>query len=70
MLVSLSVSVPKCDVMRHDNALPGFKQRMLRYWISVKTVHCFVPDSGVARGATGAMPPPKLLVNVFFIQLI
>ena len=21
--------------------------------------------SGVARGATGAMPPPKLLVNVF-----
>ena len=27
--------------------------------------------SGVARGGTGAMPPPpKLLVNVFFLQLI
>ena len=27
---------------RHDNALPGSKQRMLE--IVVKTVHCFVPD--------------------------
>ena len=25
--------------------------------------------SGVARGATGAMPPPQLLVNVFFVAL-
>ena len=23
-----------------------------------------------SQGATGAMPPPKLLVNVFFLQLI
>ena len=29
---------------RHDNALLGSKQRMLRCWIDVKTVHCFVPD--------------------------
>ena len=28
---------------RHDNALPGSKQRMLRCWIDLKTVHCFVP---------------------------
>ena len=25
--------------------------------------------NGVARGATGAMPPPKLLVNVFLWRL-
>ena len=30
-----------------------------------------VKTSGVARGgATGAMPPPKLLLNVFFLQQI
>ena len=30
----------------------------------------YIIGSGVARGARGAMAPPKLLVNVYFLQLI
>ena len=41
---ALSIEYRSVTSRRHDNALPGSKQRMLRCWIDVKTVHCFVPD--------------------------
>ena len=33
-------------------------------------IQTFYPPSGVARGGQGGHGPPKLLLNVFFLQLI
>ena len=37
-------------------------------WVCVNLLLCAA--SGVARGGQGGHGPPKLLVNVFFLQLI
>ena len=46
------------------------KWQMLLNFGNCKCLHTRPGNSGVARGGQGGHAPPKLLLNVFFLQLI
>ena len=59
LIVSRQISIPNVSPNLTD-AQVGTRRAYL-----TKLLEVFSTVSGVARGATGAMTPPKVLVNVF-----